>query len=68
MEAGAWPVGVLVIRVWVDGPDAGDLRARLRASIDIAGGTAEEQACAGREAVVAAVERWLDGYLGNIPR
>ncbi len=46
--------GALMIRVWIDD---GRLKARL---IQLAQGETETDVVVGREAVIAAVERWLE--------
>jgi len=55
--------GVLVIRVWAEGLGRDDLRARVRATLDVASDAADEWALAGGDALVAAVSGWLDDFL-----
>jgi hypothetical protein len=51
---------VLVLTIWAQGGGADDLRARLRATLDVETGTDVERALAGRDAILAEVERWVD--------
>jgi hypothetical protein len=51
---------VLVIRVWREsGAEPGDLRARLRQTLDVNASGWEESAAAGEESILAAVRSWL---------
>ena len=61
-------VGVLVLRIWVEGPDReGDLRARITATTDVARPDVEEEtlACAGVEETCSAVCRWVTRFAGH---
>jgi hypothetical protein len=65
MDLPTRPAGVLVIRLWTEGPAPQDVRARLRATSDVTTDTGEELAVGGRDALLDAVAAWVDRYLAN---
>jgi hypothetical protein len=50
---------VLVIRVWRESAEPGDLRARLTQTLDVDAPGWDESAAAGEEGILAAVRSWL---------
>jgi hypothetical protein len=55
------PTGVLVVRVWREG-DPPRLRGRLTGTIDVVRGERTSSTAAGRDAISAAVRRWLERF------
>jgi hypothetical protein len=61
-------VGVLVLRIWVEGPDRdADLRARITATTDVARPDVKEETlpCAGVEETCSTVCRWVTRFAGH---
>jgi hypothetical protein len=52
--------GILVIRAWIDDPEATGLRARIIYMLDALGPDPTETVAAGSADVLAVVERWLE--------
>jgi len=54
-------VGVMVIRIWTEGPET-ELRARLTCTLDVSAGRDSSEAVAGGEQVLRAVRRFLEEF------
>lgn len=64
-EQTAVPVGVLVMRVWLEGEPPTALRARLTTSIGIGDAEHPGTAVATVDEACAAVRRWLNDFVSN---
>jgi hypothetical protein len=58
-------VGVLVVRVWAEGPPAEGLRARITTTLDLSSGDEAVTLAGDKEAVLAAVREWLDAFISG---
>ena len=67
MIPGVDRVGVLVIRIWLEGSGRGSLRARVTRTLDVtrAEQSSESEAAATPEQIVAAVRAWIDAFLSD---
>ena len=61
MSGGTDRVGVMVVRIWTEGPD-GALRARLTHSLDLESREERSQAAASAEEIVRIVQEWIDAF------
>lgn len=61
------PVGVLVVRAWVEPGSTAPLRATIRRTTDTAAGFTDELSVSDAAAVTDAVRAWLDEILGHEP-
>ena len=60
--------GVLVIRVWPEGDDGAGLRARITTLSNPQSEDAHASIAAGRDAIVAHVQSWLDEFAAEMGR
>ena len=59
---------VLVIRVWTEGDEAKDLRARITQVVELSQRESSETVAGSRREIVAAVESWLDAFVSQTRR
>jgi len=57
--------GVLVVRLWMEGPDGDGLRARVTASAGHGSADLPVATAASADAVATAVRSWLDGFVAS---
>jgi hypothetical protein len=56
------PVGVIVVRVWLEQRATPALRARLTHTVDLAAGEQRVSAAAGADDICAQVRAWLQDF------
>jgi hypothetical protein len=56
--------GVLIVRVWTEGDQGKDLRARITRSLDIAAASEVVSAASSIDEVLAGVRSWLEEFVG----
>lgn len=57
--------GLLVIRAWIESNGQAQLRARITRTLDLEQRAEVSTAASNRDQIVAAVETWLDVFLGD---
>ena len=61
----AEPIGVLVVRAWLEGPDASRFRARVTSTFELEGAPVQSSLSSSPQAVLEIVERWLDEFVAR---
>lgn len=66
-DAGGAPerTAVLVVRAWHEGEGPAGLRARITYVIDLDAGREMTASIGGRDAILAAMQRWLDEFAAS---
>lgn len=59
------PVGVLIVRVWIEGGTAVGLRARITELTELRNGEPVTQAAATIDDICAVVRAWLDAFVNR---
>ena len=57
--------GVLVVRLWMEGSEGDDLRARVTASAGHGSANLPVATAASADAVATAVRSWLEGFVAS---
>jgi|tagenome__1003787_1003787.scaffolds.fasta_scaffold20753672_1 hypothetical protein len=55
--------GVLVVRIWLEGPDASEFRARVTSTFELEGEPRQGLVASSPEATLQMVKRWLDEFI-----
>lgn len=63
MRSGIPKTAALVVRVWCEGPDQGDFRARITRSADLAEADALTSVTSYVDGVLEIVQAWLQEFL-----
>lgn len=58
-------VGVLVVRVWGEGPFPAGLRARITQTLDLSSGEEVVTTAVDTEAILRAVREWLEAFMSG---